>query len=321
MAVAGEIELHYYLAENRHSMDALLRNQCESELLALFQEVSSVLGVPIAIEAQALREGGLKELWKMLGENSPQLSVVLSVTAILIALASQSHQSDVDKLSEQLMEQKIEKTQLQIEKLQKEIRHIQNESEGSIKENAIHFLQRDSKVVVRRSNFYKKLKNDRNVTSVGITPYGVDHQPIQEERNVPRNHFDQFILSSQTLKPKIIDEATIQLVSPVLREGKLKWKGIYDDQVIGFAMHDPIFRGQVLRNEVTFQHDTKLDCVLVVNRKLDEVGEVVITDYAVKTVIKKYDDAQSFETSQGREYKQAKKFRDSQHDMFPRSGH
>lgn len=316
MEATGAIELHYYLADRGHSMDAMLRNQCESELLALFLEVSSVLGVPVNIQAQALREGGLKELWKWLGGNSPQLTVLLSVAAILIALAPHMYESNAEQLSEQLAELKIEKTQLQIEKLKKELQEMQKGYEGSITNNAIDFLRNDPKIVVRRSNFYKKLISSNAVASIGVTPYDAEQRPIQDERNVPKSDFGRFVLSSQSLKPKTVDDATIQIISPVLREGKFKWKGIYDGQLIGFAMQDSLFRSQVLRDEITFQHGTCLDCVLVVNRKLDEVGEIVVTDYAATTVIRKYDDAQSIETSQGREYKQAKKLRDSQKDMF-----
>jgi hypothetical protein len=321
MEVAGAIELHYYLVDRRHSMDAVLRNLCESELLALFHEVSSVLGVPVSIEAQALREGGLKEIWKWIGQNSPQLNLVLAIAAIMIALAPQVHQSGAEKLTEQLTELKIEKTQLEIEKLKKELQQMPAGTEDVVKHNAIHFLKNDPRVVVRRSNFYKHLSTNNTVTGIGIVPYDTSSEPIQPEVAVPRSDFEQFVLTTQTLKPEIVDEAAIELVSPVLREGKFKWKGIYNGKAINFSMHDATFRHQVLREEVTFQHGTVLDCVLEVSRKLDEVGEIEITDYAVKTVIKKYDDAQSIETSQGRAYKDAKRLRESQGEMFDVEDH
>lgn len=94
MTSVGGIELHYYLKDSEHSMDAVLRNRCEAELLAIFQEVASTLGVPVQIDAQALAEGGLREVWKWAGENSGQLSVVLSAVAILVALAPQIYESE-----------------------------------------------------------------------------------------------------------------------------------------------------------------------------------------------------------------------------------
>ncbi|MCW8965068.1 MAG: hypothetical protein OQK82_00060, partial [Candidatus Pacearchaeota archaeon] len=68
-------------------------------MLAIFQEVAHALGVPCEIEAQALAEGGLREIWKWIGENATQLSVVLPVVAILVALAPQIYESNEEALS------------------------------------------------------------------------------------------------------------------------------------------------------------------------------------------------------------------------------
>ena len=154
------------------------------------------------------------------------------------------------------------------------------------------------------------------MVQIGVIPYNTSLEPIRQEVIVPRSDFSNFVLVSQTLKSKIIEDANIQLVSPVLREGKFKWKGIYNKEAISFSMQDIVFQNQVLREPITFQHGTILECVLEVHRKLNEVGEVEITGYSVKTVIKKHDDTQSIETPQGREYKQAKRLRESQGDMF-----
>lgn len=316
MEVAGALELHYYLAEDRHSMDAALRNQCELELLALFREVSSVLGIPIGIEAQALREGGLRDLWRILGQNSPQLTLLVGIAGVMIALAPLIHQSSADALTEQLTELQIEKTKLEIEKLQKEVQDMHSGTEGVVAHNATDVLKNNPKIVVRRSNFYKYLSTNKHVTHIGIIPYNTSLEPISQEVIVPRSNFSNFVLVSQALKPKTIEDANIQLVSPVLREGKFKWKGIYNKEAISFSMQDSLFQNQVLREPITFQHGTILECVLEVHRKLNEVGEVEIAGYSVKTVIKKHDETQSIETPQGREYKQAKRLRGSQGDMF-----
>lgn len=316
MEIAGALELHYYLKDDRHFMDAALRNQCELELLALFREVSAVLGIPIALEAQALREGGLRDIWRVAGQNAPQLTLLGMIVTILLSIAPLVHQSDASKLSEQLTELQIEKTKLEIEKLKKQVQDLQTNTESTVKHNAIDLLRNDPKIVVRRSNFYKQLSPYGIVTQIGIIPYNTLLEPIQSEVVVPRTKFSQFVLVSQALKPETVEDASIQLVSPVLREGNFKWKGIYNKQAINFSMQDSIFRNQVLREPITFQHGTVLECVLDVHRKLNEVGEIEITGYAVKTVIRKLDETQSIETPQGREYKQAKRLKESQGDMF-----
>ena len=61
---------------------------------------------------------------------------------------------------------------------------------------------------------------------------------------------------------------------------------------------------------------TTIECVLNIHRKLDEIGEIVITGYSVETVILKVDGQISEETPQGKRYKYEKKQLESQGDLF-----
>ncbi len=316
MSSTGGIELHYYLSNNKHSLDAIIRNRCEAELLGIFQEVALALDIPFNVEAQALAEGGLKEVWKWVGENATQLNVVLPTVAILIALAPDIYESKEDELSRELTELSIEEKKLQIEKLRQELKDADPRSENSIQSYAVEVLKRDPKIVVRRSNFYKRLMGAPHIESIGVTPLNTNLLPSERERQVPQSVFKNFILTSHSIKPITIEDANIEIISPVLRDGSYKWKGIFNGQPIGFSMNDRLFRSLVLQEEVTFQHGTFLECVLNINRQLDEVGEVEITSYVVATVIRKYDDRQSIETPQGRSYKHAKKLSESQEELF-----
>jgi len=319
MANAEAIELHYYLSGSAHSMDAFLRNRCEAELLAIFQEVATNLGIDVQIEAQALLEGGLRETWKWIGENAPQLSVIVPVVAILLAHTPDIIESEQDVLNKELTELSIKEKKLQINKLKQEMKDLNPKSEPVVLKKAVELLKQNPKIVVRRSNFYKGLSDNITIESIGIVPLDSNNLPKNPEKKVLRKNFRHFVLSSQALKPIVIDDAEIEVVSPVLREGNYKWKGIYEGRLIGFTMHDKHFKNQVMREEITFQHGTFLECVLTVHRKLDEVGEIEVTGYEVSTVIRKYDDRQSVETSQGHTYKQIKQRKESQLVMFNKS--
>jgi hypothetical protein len=78
-----KIELHYFFLDDSHLMNALIRNKCEAEFLAVATEVSSILGIPLDIDSEALKEGGLKEVWKAVGENSAQIALVISSLALI----------------------------------------------------------------------------------------------------------------------------------------------------------------------------------------------------------------------------------------------
>lgn len=312
---APTIELHYYLSGGAHSMDAALRNRCEAELLALFREVSAHFGVSVEIEAEALSEGGLKEVWKWLGDNASQIGIILAIITIVISLIPES-ESEQAVLDRELTKLSIEEKQLQIDKLRRELRDLDAEAVNDVHQAAVDVLRCDPKIVVRRSNFYKNLAGYEKVESLGITPFKETNHPLFPERTVPKGVFRRFILGSHALPPLIIENAKIEIVSPVLREGNYKWKGIFQGEIIGFSMHDKDFRGQVLREEITFQHGTFIECVLNINRGLDEVGDVEITGHVVTTVIHKYDDRQAVQTLQGRRYQREKRLRESQKDLF-----
>ena len=81
-------------------------------------------------------------------------------------------------------------------------------------------------------------------------------------------------------------------------------------------MKDDLFKEQVLSKEISFQNGTTIIGVLEKHRKLDEAGNIIITGYSVTTVLKIFDDDQVVETSQGREYTQAKNYSDSQNELF-----
>ena len=62
MTTATKFELHYFLSNDIHSIDAILRNKCEAELLAIVYEAISIMGLDVTIEAEALQEGGSKRI-------------------------------------------------------------------------------------------------------------------------------------------------------------------------------------------------------------------------------------------------------------------
>ena len=98
METANKLELHYYFNDNSHTMDALIRNKCEAELLALINEVKNSLGFDFSLDAEALREGGLINKWKALGENQAQIQIILTIILIIIGLATlyQSKDDEID---------------------------------------------------------------------------------------------------------------------------------------------------------------------------------------------------------------------------------
>lgn len=310
---AEKLELHYYFNDSTHFMNALVRNKCESELLAIMFEVANGISLPIQIDSEAYREGGLLEIWKILGENAAQISVFLSVVAI-VASRFPSTNGELRDLQKQDFKLSIEEKKLRIEKLKLEVND--GEVTQKSKSDVAEIFDTNLKVVVRKSNFYKQLANYNKVQNVGFTAISIENKPVSEERKVKRNDFRKFILQSHNLSPTTIDDAIIEIVSPVLKEGRYQWKGIYENESIAFSMNDLDFKQDVLNKIVSFQYGSAIECVLLIHQKVDETGEIKKTGYSVATVIKIIDDAQEIKTLQGERYKFVKNQMDNQTEMF-----
>ncbi len=118
------------------------------------------------------------------------------------------------------------------------------------------------------------------------------------------------------LPVKTVDEAYIEIVSPVLKQGNYKWKGIFEGSLISFSMKDDLFKNDVLDERVRFSVWFSNKMCLNIYRKLDEIGEIVVTGYSVETVLENMNGGQVNETSQGKAYCQRRMFEKAQGDLF-----
>lgn len=313
MADANKLELHYYFNDDSHLMDALLRNKCEAELLAIINEIALEVGVKLAIDCEASAEGGFKDKWKLIGENGVQISIIISILALILSRVPVSD-PELDKLKKEETLLSIQEKTLNIKKLKHELAH------GDVKYDtlvsAVDAVDKNLKVVARRSNFYKNINHCHKITSVGFSGLNDNNYAVQKELIVNRSDFHRFILHSNEMPALTYEGAKIEIISPVLRQGDYKWRGIVNGEPISFSMSDGDFKHDVLLKKVSFQHGSVIECVLKVTRKLNEVGEIVPVNYIVETVIEKVDGDARFQTAQGKRYKFHKEQIEAQCNLF-----
>ena len=313
MDISEKFELHYYFADDSHAMDAIVRNKCEAEVIAIIQEISAILNIPVNIESEAYLEGGLRDLWKIFSRNSAPVAVLVSIISVAISLYPKADQERVS-LEKEDLQLSVEERRLKILLLRQQIK--ENGIEGEIIETAKEVINNNYKIITRRSNFYKELTKYQKVSKIGVIKRSVTNQPLEEEIQIQRKKFYKFILKSHKLPPEVDEDAIIELISPVIKSGNYSWKGIYKDEPITFLMNDQNFRHEVLSGKVTFQSGAIISCVLEKGRKLDEVGEVKYTGYTVTVVQGKEDKGIWEETPQGKRYKFTKRQKDNQNDLF-----
>jgi hypothetical protein len=304
---AKKLELHYFFNDNSHSLDAIIRNKCEYELLAIIKEVSSILNIELDIESEALHEGGLKDVWKFLGKNSGQIAIIISIIALILSRIPLENK-ELEKL--QIQTEKLEQIerQLNIEKLKNELVKSESSDEVNVNiEEVVEILDDNIKIKKHKSNFYFSIKRSFKVTHISTTTYTEDNEKINEYF-IEKPHFDDFILESDDLPIKIDDTAIIEIISPVLKKGKYKWKGIYNKTSgpIDFSMKDKDFKQEVIESNIPFKNGTCIDCVLEINQRIDETGEINEYGYSVATVLRVHDEKVVVETLQGKKYRQQK---------------
>lgn len=314
--LASKFQLHYYFDDDSHSMDAMVRNQCECEVIAILLEIANTLSESIQIDSEAHQEGGLRDIWKIANANAGMLSVIVGIASLAIPLLPKSD-SELERLQKEELRLSIEERKLRIEKLKTEVKS-DNVTPDTVSKVA-EVVNENYKVIARRSNLFKYLDGYPKVTQLGInglTKYGEDASP---ESYISRVSFKKYVLPSHRLPMQTVDDAVIEIVSPVLRQGNYKWKGIWQGQNISFTMKDANFKQEVLSKQISFQHGSCIRCALNIRSKLDHLGEIVITSYSVDTVLEIGQANNAHQTPQGKAYRHQRDLQTAQGDLFETS--
>lgn len=289
---SGEFRIHYYLGDQSHQMDALTRNQCELEMLSVLIEVGRLLNIDVNIETKAYGEGGLQEYWNLAGSSKDQIELLISVLVPLFGFTNWAiHIQGKLKLTQQQIKQNeltLAKTRLEIKKLGKE---VDDQSKGETKqleletfptsEEIAKALLSQKKVAIRRSNMYEKLISNEKVKAIGFSN---SHKSHSQESQVARAEFPKFIVKPEDVEPISIQQVSIEIVSPVLRSGKTKWRGLLDKKPINFEIGDQVFLLSVLTRKVHFENGTTIVCDADVLLRENELGEIETAGYVVTKV-------------------------------------
>jgi hypothetical protein len=293
--IPNKLELHYRFTDDDHTMDAIIRNSCERELLAIVNEIASLLEVDITIETEASRNGGPNELWTLVSENRYVTGVIIGILINVLSrcLTTDRELSDLPK----------QELKLKIEKLKKGLKESKDEKPNINPEDSITAFNGNNKIIKYKSNFYQSLNEYAKVTQVTTVLLSHENQPIIDPTVIEREDFDKFILRTDEL-PSVLDEnATIEIISPVLNKGKYSWKGVYKGEVIPFSLRDNEFKDHVINRDIQFKNGTCIDCVLEISRKKSNLGEIQNSGYTVMTVLRKHDEGTTTETPQGKRYR------------------
>ena len=313
MKTANKIELHYFLGNGLHLIDAFVRHKCETEILTIAKDLINAFGFDIEILSEVPTTGGFIEGWKFAGNNDEQLTLIASVISLILSKVPPSN-LELEKLQKENLKLGAKEKRSTIDKLKAELAENKKVTTALI-QKAVGFFEADFKLIKHKSNFYLALQNYLLVEKISTNIF-FDNTVIGKDKFVGRADFHKFILSSNKLPEQIIENAVIELVSPVLKSGKYKWKGIYDEKVVVFTMKDDDYQKSVVKKEVSFQSGFSFQCILKITRIIDDFGVIQIRSYTVLTVLGKLQDNKVIETEQGKRYKKTKEESEKQLSLF-----
>lgn len=301
------LQLHYYLENNSHSMDAFVKNKAEAEIIKIFKEVSRLLELDIDLEIAALEPGGIKEIFKFLTKKKHAkvigpilifLGGIISGVIVDLIVSGLQHNSELEELN-------VKKTELEIRKLQREIELLDDtpkEVEKRLGEIIVLISQTD-RIRRYKSNFYSSLLYESKVEKVGSMTLDDDFRESSPELFVRRSDFGKYVVDQIMMAPMIYREVLVEIVAPVLKSGRLKWKGIYNLETINFNLHDAEFRQSVINREVSFINGSIIKCDIEFERHMDQNGVIKVTSINVSNVTELFQGQTVLETSKGRRRK------------------
>jgi len=309
--LTNKIELHYFFSDESHSIQSMIRNKCELNLLGILKEISSIINGRLVIESEALTEGGVRERFVLRGKSEFLPSFAAAVFHYVLPL-----EIDIEKTVSQ---ENKEETKQRVDQLRKELKERENDEHAKIDmQNVALLFQNNLKIIKLKSNFFRHITNSEKTTKVSVQLVDILGNLVGKPNVVQRKSFNTYMLVADTLKPETDEAAMIEIVSPVLKTGNYKWKGVYlqNGKTINFAMKDNDFKEEVINQSVPFKNGTRIKCILESTRKMNEFGETVVTGYSVTTVTEKQDGEVSVETPQGKTVRKKKEREMQQLDLF-----
>ena len=297
---ANTIELHYWLKDGSHSMDANVFNKCEYELLGIIKEISSTLKVQIEVETMPLGEGGVKAWLKCheITGNQIILSVVLFLCTNVVGTPITT---TLDYLTRKALDYVFEDPEIKAlekekkkEELKYDIAKLKHQTQllcASINEN---------KIKKRKSNYFEEASKCKKIEKISVSITDNYKADCFNCKDILATDFPLYIMTSDEIEPDNDEQAIIEIVSPVLKKGKYMWVGIYNGNVIQFKMKSNEFKVLVQTGQIPFKNGSSIQCHLVTNKKISSEGEIKITGYEVIAVDKFFINETPIETPEGK---------------------
>lgn len=276
------LRIHYQFTDNEHFMDAYTFNKCEYQILGIVREAAKLITYDVTINVEALEEGSIWERLKLTSKEGHHIKIewiIAAAIGMIITPVGHTLKNAIDWGFEYLKDGayihslKSEKERLQLEK---DIRELRQDS----LDNATP--ESENKIKRKVSNFYSEVKKDNRVVSVGFN--STVGEASQAELLIDRHDFDTYIISDNLEEEHLHTNVRIDIIAPVLKKGRTKWRGVFNGDPIPFLMKDVDFKKSVIGGSIVFTGGSYIVCDLNIYTSVDKEGETHISGYEVISV-------------------------------------
>jgi uncharacterized protein (DUF697 family) len=323
---SNKIQLHYWLEGGAHNMDALTQNKSELEFIRLISEMGKIFDLDFSIETEALVEGGIRRWFKLAlkNENKRATITVGLISALVIATVATPITTALSKTTEMLIEKLFEdeldrrEKELDIEgkELDNDWKKLNNEKLKQELKNNITKIDSNTKIKKYKSNFYEELEKEKRLEKISFTVEDNERKPLSRELYILKENFKEFILASNEIDTEPIEDAVIEIISPVLKKGDYKWKGIYNGKAISLNMKSNEFKTLIQTGKIEFKNGSAIKCVLDIKKELDNDGNEKIIAYNIMSVNEYFENDRPIETPEGKSSRQKREAIDNQLNIF-----
>lgn len=296
------IKLHYLTIDGEHYIDATNENKCSTEFLHFANIIAEIFDCELKIEAIAINEGGFERIWKVICKNENKKAIITSsiIGTVIATVLSSGITGGCNRLIDYITEDK-ELTELQKENLKLSIELKRQE------------LNTNTRLVKRQSNFYENAYKDERISAIDLSSKPEKGDGFTSHK-VTRDEFSNFILTSNELETITIENAIVEIISPVIQKGSYQvWRGRYNGNVIKFHMLSSEFMLRVYSGEIEFKNGFTINCNLLQFRKMNETGEAYIYKQDVTLVHSYFVNDNPVETTEGRRYRQKEEIDNAPH--------
>lgn len=301
----NNLELHYYLGHGSHSMDAFIKNRSEYELLKLFNEIALFLDIEIELEIEAISQGGIKEVIKFFEKKkNKKYLYILMVFSTIVSGVLINVISDIANKDTELENLTKEEKRLNIRKLKQDLAKGSIEDNSQAVEQITKLINNEYKIRVFKSRFYSQIIKEEKIYQFSITQLSDDLVPISKEMKISRESFSRQILDSEHPQITIVENANVEIVSPVLKPGNIRWRAIYNGKPISFNLLDASFKNSVLNKQYSFSNGTSIRCKLELKEAINDSGELYYKETNVYDVLEVFDGITTIVTNKSKQLKE-----------------